>query len=247
MTIFIILPLPEIIAKIIEDNKDFKPQISDELPCTITWRVIQNSCWAKYHCFDQENNFDVLIPCTSECCARKLKVCNEEGLITVTDEGFAFGSSTYNCSSAGVPLLTRPLNTTSTPDCKDISCDVFKDIVVVGEENYADRVDRFDDLMGVALAKKSKLDIDNNDLLMVYQSFNSNTILNIKIIRTLLDNITIDIYDIKGNLLVSEQFLNISNSMDLRIDLSNLKSGTYLFNLRTDLDVYSSGKFQIVK
>lgn len=97
-------------------------------------------------------------------------------------------------------------------------------------------------------SKSVNMDLLNNpEALMVYQFTNSIEKLEISIVRTLQESITIELFDLSGKLVGSKKFPNLQNGNKLIIDISQLPSGTYIFNFIGNDKVYSTNKFQIIK
>lgn len=117
------------IKSILESEEDYKPQKSDESPCYEFWRVFQNTCWSKWSCYDpsrpttDSQYFWVWVPCDSECCSKKLKVCWTENGIRITQIGVG-GSGTDDCTQATNQDIVDEnlLLENGKSDCESFTC-----------------------------------------------------------------------------------------------------------------------------
>lgn len=239
--------LPKAIKQIVRDRAEFEPQPDQNIKCRDTWRVIQESCWAEYFAFNLDDFYSVLIPCTSECCARHLRVCYEDGELQITELGFAAGSSNYNCSQAGVPTGTIPDNAVNNPDCQDLNCDIFEDLVDHEPYNIKDENEIIYNNGGLT-GKLYKNNIrEVGDTFMVYSFSNSNDMLKIYVEKTSFEKIILEIYDLNGSKVKSVNVNNLNNDIYINVELNDLNNGTYVFSFTNGSIIFSTNKFQIVR
>jgi len=246
--------LTDAITQIVKTDKDYKPQVEDG--CVDIWRVIQHSCWNTYTL--TEPNIDpqapveyykFKVPCTSDCCTRQLRVCNRKGIgITVEDIGFATGSSNFNCSEDAV-IEYLPTIIISQTGCEDKDCDIYDDMDEIGYD-----VPDKDKYLGNSGPPKVRInaEIIKNELkeakrLFRYRTEITESTFGLIIGNTELSNITLNIYDLYGQLLLSTDESLTGAYQMISKDISNLSSGTYVFNISSDGKKLGTGKFQIVK
>lgn len=239
--------LPGAIAKIINTEEDFKPQKLDNEPCYDMWRVLQNSCWAKWRCFDGFEEFNVWLPCESECCARKLRVCQTETGISVEDIDFASGSGAFNCSLAQTLPNVIPINSSSqTPNCEDRNCDIYEDIYKEWDQLDEHRKIDFDNF-SQATYKKHRIDSKLNSILFRHQALHNSNTLNILIAESVYENITISVLDLLGKQILTKSFDISGNEQSINLDLGTISSGAYFYNIISDGKMIGSGKIVITK
>lgn len=247
------------INNIIYSDKNFKPQEGDDEDCINIWRLVHKSCWTTYIC----ENYDPVteaylpylekVPCESECCARQLRVCNKKGIISVEDLGFSAGSSYYNCSEKSIVLPENvPINVQAgfTPiGCEDKSCDIFEDMVDYDTHDPYRDVAVWEGPVGKIQIKNEKNDNMSNSkgMIMVYKVVTNNNDFKLIVAKTILENITLNLYDINGLLLLSKDYNLKGNYEEFYIDISKFNSGTFVFNLVSDRRQIGTGKFQLVK
>lgn len=198
----------------------------------------------------------IYIPCESDCCARQLRVCNNDGVITVKDIGFAGGSSSFNCSLDSEPLDITNLDEIAYQpnNCFDLDCDVFADIEMDNASNYDyDRHISFLDIPPVGPAPKqsdqgqSFNNFETRDVVFMYNIHNTNSELELTIRKSKLENITVNINHILGELNISKSF-DLCGSFEMfNIDISNLPNGTYVCNIVSKGNIYGTSKFVIIK
>lgn len=239
--------LPNAISKIIDSEEEFKPQHYDSQPCYDMWRVFQNSCWTKWRCFDGVAEFNTWLPCQSECCSRKLRVCQTQTGISVEDIGFATGSGSFNCSLAQLQPGVIPINSSQQqPNCEDKNCDVYNDISIDVHMPYNHRNYTYHDLTQISHYKfqnESKLDV-----FKFRHQFNiSNNTLNVLIAESEYDNTIINILDLSGKILISKKFELTKSEQTIKLDIESLSSGSYFYNILSKGLVIGTGNFIYVK
>lgn len=248
--------LTRAITDILADEEEYLP--NGEVNCFDFWRVIHKSCWSRWEMVSYDSSQTIsYIPCESECCGRKLRVCkytDPHERVVVEDLGFAMGSSNYNCSqSATVPdYPTWPINISiggEPQDCFDLDCDVFKDIDIdIDVNDISDNEEQFDiDFNSNPVNKiiNSEKENFNSILFRVYVIENAELVINVNGSNN--NELRISIFNLSGQVIGGDVYNLIDRNNILRYNISDYVSGTYLYSISLDgLDI-KFGKFQIVK
>jgi len=238
------------IADIIADNSDYLPQMDGEPKCYDMWRGVINSCKAEYTAVSSEGlEYKVEIACTSdECCVRQLRVCwnNITEEFDVEDIGFVKGSSIANCSLLSVPFDPYAQNPTLIA-CKDIDCDIFKDLDISVKPH-----DPLRDLqiaiagysIGPKLSNYYKL---KSKVKLLYNISNNNYNLTLTLLESDLDNITLNIVNLNGKTLISENIILSGSYQEFIIDLQELTTGNYFINIISNGKLFTTEKISIIR
>jgi len=237
--------LPKSIKQILDTRIKYKPQYGDGDSCSVFWRVLQFTCWSTWTVFDGTNTVEVVLPCESPCCARKLEVCYGTDGVTVSDKGPAYVSDPVNCSTAILDSAHIPLGGSyqgEGPLCKLDDCSTFIDIVVNDNTGRGD--------ITINSGPKQTL-FDNKEqksqTMIMYQVLNTKSNLIINVANSIYENIDINIYDINGRLKESSNFILTGYSQTLYMDISGLQNGTYFYNIMSDGKIIGSDKFIIIR
>jgi hypothetical protein len=217
---------------ILTNRMNFDPK-SEFDPCSYIWRVSQSSCWATFerYWYDQQNimhTINISKPCNSDCCLRKMKVClNEDN--TVSKELLYIIADYQDCSGAISP---EPL------EICEYTCDMLQ----------------FDDplLPKVPIEINEKVDESEfeksaEDVFVDLKVVYSNSLMKLYIDDTNASNLNIRLYNLEGNEMINETFNLSSGTNILELDLSQLISGSYLYDISIDGKRIKSDKLNIVK
>lgn len=238
--------LPIVIAEILSKQPDWKPKNESLIKCTNIWRVIQHSCWVTFFGMDMEGEFSITEPCISDCCGRQLRVCIDENKkITVEDIGFASGSSTFNCSAQPTPSLEEPNEYTSNTGCLDLNCDIFRDFNGIADQPYDIRKDNIDIISPYKRVYEDR--IIKNNYLFLYQVYNDNDIFRLIVKETKFESIKIEVFDINGKLVLSNNFNKVKNGSILDLKISEFSSGSYFINIVCGNGIIGTQKIQLIK
>lgn len=235
--------LPEAIKHIIENYGKYDPQKTKTANCYDFWRVFQKSCWTEYTLADGSK---VLVPCETECCGRKFRVCNYNGTITISDLNVYLGTSSADCATLSVPPYPLDEDILSNTPCRDVDCGMYLNFIETAdtrpshEEVYVD----------LACPSCLKITINDNnietsDLNFNYSLLNTSDYLDVTITNTSLEKITIKVYSLIAQVKILKEFTINSQNQKIRINIAGLKSGTYLIEFSDSGKIYGTNKFQI--
>lgn len=224
-------------AVIAHNKMGFMPLTSTD-PCSDIWRVSKASCWATWEKLVYNNDHTLVKkvtinkPCNNDCCLRRMRVCRlEDGSVEVKDLGII---ADYNDCKNQVYIQPEP--PFHTLECK-YTCDMLDNMY----EIY-----------------KPKKQIEPSIKEFYFNNYPNSLIINLNVsqsnnyFRVLVDesnasNISINIYNLAGELIA-----NLDRKIELGmnnydIDINNYLSGTYLYSITIDGINVKSGKFNIVK
>jgi hypothetical protein len=254
--------VPAAIADILKVDERYEPGRDSDIICYDLWRVVQSSCWSEWELTDLNTleTWERFLPCESSCCGRKLRVCKySDNDIRVTDLGFAFGSSSYNCSQdalvpSGSHLTIDAFAITDNPQsCFDKDCDIFEDLDKWYEDRNNDLEDRVIDheLREVIpdpnpYAKEGDYQKESSEL-FIYKVEVTNDYLLIKTKESDVESLRFEVVDLSGKLVYKED-LNINGIVvDYYYETSDLITGTYIYRIysRNNTSAFKTGSFQI--
>ncbi len=137
-----------------------------------------------------------------------------------------------------------PLNADHLHDgCVDKNCDIFVDISIDIDLN--DIV--YSTLKQAQYEDRGIKDNKTKDIMFMYKTQNTNTLLQLVIAKSKLDNITVNIHNILGEINKSVEFDLGGSDETLNIDISDLPSGTYICSVISDGIKLGTSKFLIVR
>lgn len=238
--------LPDAIGKILKENKKYEPRREkDKIVCYSYWRLQQHTCWSWWDVVGFDFSVTkALVPCESDCCSRKLTVCiNGDGLISVTDNGPVGDEANTNCFLQEPQY--QPLSAVDgfIPICISVGCEIYD-----GFQDDFNPNDNQDEIESPSTPKITNSGTDRQrETLLMYQTRNTNDVLTINIKMTKLEIIKINIIDIHSNQFESNSFALSGFSQSLKLDISELPTGTYYYNIVSDGEIISTNKFIIVR
>ena len=223
------------IAGIINDNvMGFEPFYAND-PCSKIYRVVSASCWASWEAIlihpetGEHINVEVIEPCESDCCMRKMEVCRGANGVTITD----LGSLINQPSCWGI--TKNALNGTTIP-CEG-TCDWL--------ENITDYVGR-KSILNEGFFNETH-SINKNSIYVKLNVQNTETSWTLWIDETNGKELSIVISNISGKVVKSENHELTSGLQSYNIDKSELPTGTYVFNILIDGSPVKTGKFNVVR
>lgn len=228
-----------VFAVIKKNDMDFNfPEESGD-PCFTTFRVSKSSCWTYSNVIDYYSPSGELIstllslrPCNSDCCLRELTVCFINGELVVTA---AANATTYpSCTNANHSYPPGFANCYYTCDYLDNVNVTLKGISKIDEGNL-----EFDNL-------RESLSNPNN-LFVNINVNNLNDDLIIEILKTNGDNLTVNLFDMTGKQIIMQSEQLSPKNNNYIIELSQLVSGTYVYNIQIDGILVKSDNIIILK
>jgi hypothetical protein len=247
--------LPFAIAEALDDNEEWEPQKDDIPPCTDLWRVVQNSCWSTWTASDMttQENYEVVLPCDADCCVRQLRVCNYPDSVSVEDLGFVSGDE-FDCAAASPKI--PPHFGTSVGNlligCHSVNCSIYEDIDIIIDIPQEGK-DRFNEKIELLQYKPDlnhdddKFNMKSRSIDIIYQVNHYNSNLELKVLEAELSNVTINIQNVLGQSMDSHTFYLSGGYDQFNIDISDLRAGTYVYNLVSNGKIFGTGKFLVVK
>jgi len=235
---------------------NFEPTKAPE--CNDMWRVSKASCWTNWTTIydgltggvNKTPGHQLEIPspylyyyysydeCDADCCAKRVRVCrNFDGTVTITDLGIV-SSVADSCANVDFEITyDDPEQENDLIPCY-YSCDFFEQTTFSSKVSVAK----------IENENSGLFDRDEKDMLIKYNVDISNTLFNLLIDKTKGNNIEIIISDISGTVVETNQFgLNQNEQNDILIDLSNYKSGAYVYSITLDGIKIQTDKFIITK
>jgi hypothetical protein len=251
--------LPKIANKLIKDREWEPSKETSErgFPCFDTWRVSQATCWSKWGYGGEIGTTGpesiLLIPCEDVCCKRQLLVCNHGGKITISDLGFVEGGDVSVDCSTSVLIPPPVAGGTFMEGCTNYDCAMFEGIGIELDKSTT-REDEYDRELTKAMFPPRAIDF-NDDMKnngsgiskIIYRANYIENNLELKILKSSFDRITININNILGTTIATKEY-NLNGGYEVfNIDLSKQVSGAYIFNLESEGRIIGTGKFIIVK
>ncbi len=244
------------IEAILDANDDYKPQNGG---CYDSWRVIEATCWSKWEAIyflgETTHNTVIDVPCESDCCTQEIRVCKYNFKVSTQVIGYADNNNT-DCSTALLPddarfILPYDAIITILEPCSPNDCNMFQ-----GHESNTGRptgteVD-YDALKDEAIKAEGGYQMKEMlanfaELQMIYQIYQKQNTLAIKIAQAKEQTVEFKIYNSIGQELQSIS-LNLSGyNQEFEIDISTLISGSYFYSIISGTNKLNSGKFIIVK
>ncbi|MFH1051429.1 MAG: hypothetical protein V1779_10940 [bacterium] len=231
-------------AVISANEMGFEP-LYDENPltdsCSSLWRVSKASCWSKFKDdiiqISPFSHYTVYKPCNSDCCVRQIEVCRYSAdSVEITDLGLM--SDSLICDSSSYPIGAEPFSYWT--DCA-FSCDLIDDIA---DSIYHGKIPE-------EIQYKIKKIIENkfqsSEIYYRMNVTNNQSTLKIKIDETNANNIKINIFNLNGELLITNSKLINSGYNLFEIDISKIVSGTYLYSIEFNSIKAEYGKLIIIR
>jgi hypothetical protein len=207
-------------------------------PCSFTWRAVQATCWARWISVVQTAGpaggapiyrfITKYRPCNSECCMRQFKVCRTANGVTIVETNVT--NDQYECANAVTP-----------PNY---------DFYIGGCVNMCNVMENIDGIIGNKTSEEfNQEDYDNltKNEVILFTHFNDNNKLTLNIENNKLENLEIKIYDLNGIFIKSKLFNKSEINSYINIDISELNSNMYLFEVLTNNNKIFDGKFLKIK
>jgi hypothetical protein len=231
-----------------QNDMDFEPKY-DNNPltdsCSIQWRISQVSCWADWYWdptwqkIEKEKNpktlsdpvfgygYTIYEPCdTTICCARQLKVCRYSQFgVEITDLGMLTEGGDCDTVFAYPPRIALP--------CYNV-CDYL--------ENFNELYPRINESQGET-HQDTIITLQNNLVIVTYNQL----MFKIMIEQNEASNVEINIFNLLGYPFISKSG-NLKSGMNIyELDISNLISGIYVYNVSLDGISVRKGKMYIIR
>jgi hypothetical protein len=176
-----------------------------------------------------DNGLTIYEPCdTTICCARQLKVCRlDQFKVEITDLGMLTEIG-VDCDT----IFAYPPRTAL--QCYNV-CDYLKDF----DELYP----KIPPEINGEIHQDTIISIQNNLVVVSYNQF----IFKLLIEQSGASNFNIQFFDILGNQFISKSGILKKGINTYEIDLSNLSSGVYLYNISFDSFSYKTGKIKVLR
>jgi hypothetical protein len=234
-----------------QNDMNFEPRwadiVSDSLAdsCNIQWRISQVGCWTDYYWnpdwqkIEKEKNpktlsdpvfgygYTIYEPCdTTICCARQLKVCRYSQFgVEITDLGMLTEGGDCDTVFAYPPRIALP--------CYNV-CDYL--------ENFNELYPRINESQGET-HQDTIITLQNNLVIVTYNQL----MFKIMIEQNEASNVEINIFNLLGYPFISKSG-NLKSGMNIyELDISNLISGIYVYNVSLDGISVRKGKMYIIR
>ena len=212
----------------------------DNDPCYDFWRVMQNTCWSEWTCFDGVNYFTTLVPCESDCCAKRLRVCRTTNGIEITPLNNIIQGSN-DCESI-IPPTYLPGVVQSVLPCDSKNCTMYNDWDDIGLIDDPDiRVDDFNYDPG---NYKKSFGNNNNGFFRFRIIERANNII-IEIAESDYKNLRVEVVDINGKVLIDQDEVEVMNQVTL--DSEKLENGIYMVRITSDNILLGNEKIIILR
>jgi hypothetical protein len=240
-----------IISNLVKNN-NWEP--NNENPCSNIWRIFQATCWSKWGLGSSINGSEgvILVPCDDECCIGLLRVCNEDGHITISSIGTAtYNNINHDCSQSGLPEAPTSDAILLEP-CDDYNCSIFEGIGIEYDMPH-ERDDEYDRELGRGIIPRlpelnnEELRYDVNIKKIIYKSNYYDQTFELIILSSTFKKITLNIQNILGQDIVSNEYDLNGGFEQLKIDFANHAKGAYLFNIISNGRIVGFGKFLNIK